>query len=88
MGCCQSSEKPTVYEVTIDDQGIARHVPEGQGTHFIRVSDNNETILEEKPSITENLTSPNPTFQTPMSLHSKRIHPLTTGEKKDPETKS
>ncbi|KAI8061107.1 hypothetical protein BC940DRAFT_310579 [Gongronella butleri] len=86
MGCCYSSEKPTVYEVTIDNQGIARHVPEGQGTHLIRVSEANETILEEKP--TSIITTPNPTFQRPMTTNAKRVHPLTTGtyEKKDPET--
>lgn len=43
--------KPTVYEVTLDNDGVAHHVAEGQGTHFIHVSENNETILEEKVNI-------------------------------------
>ncbi|KAI8079840.1 uncharacterized protein BX664DRAFT_341584 [Halteromyces radiatus] len=79
MGCCHSSEKPTVYEVTLDHDGIARHVSEGQGTHYIHVSESNETILEEKPNLTpeEKITSPNPTFQKPLVpyLSKQRIYP-------------
>ncbi|KAI8059075.1 uncharacterized protein B0P05DRAFT_478335 [Gilbertella persicaria] len=49
MGCCMSHfEKETVYEVTLDAHGVAQRVPKGQGTHFIHVSANNETHLEEK----------------------------------------
>ncbi|ORZ15892.1 hypothetical protein BCR42DRAFT_44430 [Absidia repens] len=82
MGCCYSSEKPTVYEVTLDNDGVARHVSEGQGTHYIHVSESNETILEEKPTSTLEkpvLTSPNPTFQRPLVAHphsKQRIHPV------------
>ncbi|KAI9314720.1 hypothetical protein BX666DRAFT_1962677 [Dichotomocladium elegans] len=51
MGCCISQEdKSTVYEVTIDANGVARRVPNGKGTHFIHVSDDCETHLEEKVS--------------------------------------
>lgn len=38
----------TVYEVTLDADGVAQRVPKGQGTHFIHISSNNETHLEEK----------------------------------------
>ncbi|KAI8990321.1 hypothetical protein BDB01DRAFT_718247 [Pilobolus umbonatus] len=51
MGCCISHpyfQKETVYEVTLDADGVAQRVPKGQGTHFIHVSNNNETHLEEK----------------------------------------
>ncbi|KAI9302806.1 hypothetical protein BJ944DRAFT_184461, partial [Cunninghamella echinulata] len=67
----------TVYEVTLDNNGVARQVGEGQGTHFIHISEHNETILEEKPgiTITQSISTPNPTFQKPLK-HSKRIHPL------------
>jgi hypothetical protein len=37
-----------VYEVTLDADGVAQRVPKGQGTHFIHISPNNETHLEEK----------------------------------------
>ncbi|CAO3646562.1 unnamed protein product [Cunninghamella blakesleeana] len=76
MGCCQSSEA-SIVEVTLDSNGVARQVPEGQGTHFIHISEHDETILEEKPGIhiTHSISTPNPTFQKPLK-HSKRIHPL------------
>ncbi|CAO3650099.1 unnamed protein product [Mucor hiemalis] len=52
MGCCMSHysffEKETVHEVTLDANGVAQRVPKGQGTHFIHISPNNETHLEEK----------------------------------------
>ncbi|EIE86139.1 hypothetical protein RO3G_10850 [Rhizopus delemar RA 99-880] len=52
MGCCMSNdsffEKETVYEVVLDANGVAQRVPKGQGTHFIHVSQDEETILKEK----------------------------------------
>ncbi|KAI8344587.1 hypothetical protein BC941DRAFT_464800 [Chlamydoabsidia padenii] len=95
MGCCYSSEKPTVYEVTLDSDGVARHVSEGQGTHYIHVSDSNETILEEKPTLTLDNTvppiTPNPTFQRPLVAHhpsKQRIYPANNDHYKNNETKS
>ncbi|SAL98638.1 hypothetical protein [Absidia glauca] len=93
MGCCYSSEKPTVYEVTLDSDGVARHVSEGQGTHYIHVSDSNETILEEKPTLEKTVSpiSPNPTFQKPLVAHhpsKQRIYPANNDHCKSNETKS
>lgn len=34
--------------MTLDNNGVAHRVPEGQGTHYIHVSDSNETVLEVK----------------------------------------
>lgn len=34
--------------MTLDNDGVAHRVPEGQGTHYIHVSDSNETVLEVK----------------------------------------
>ncbi|KAI8883246.1 hypothetical protein K501DRAFT_184893 [Backusella circina FSU 941] len=49
MGCCLSHiEKETVYEVTLDADGVAHRVPKGEGTHYIHVSKNSETHMEEK----------------------------------------
>ncbi|KAI8329302.1 hypothetical protein BC941DRAFT_476384 [Chlamydoabsidia padenii] len=75
MGCCYSSEKPTVYEVTLDNDGVAHRVPDGQGTHYIHVSESNETVLEVKP---KQIGSSNSTFQRPLTAHphsNHRIHP-------------
>ena len=38
----------TVYEVTLDANGVARRCPTGKGTHFIHVNQDYETHLEEK----------------------------------------
>ncbi|KAG0182116.1 DNA excision repair protein ERCC-8 [Apophysomyces sp. BC1034] len=43
----EESEEVTIYEVTVDADGIARRVPKGQGTHLIYVTDD-ETHMEEK----------------------------------------
>ncbi|KAI7860685.1 hypothetical protein BDC45DRAFT_529317 [Circinella umbellata] len=49
MGCCFSqTDKTTVYEVTLDANGVARRCPTGKGTHFIHVNQDYETHLEEK----------------------------------------
>lgn len=44
-------DQSTVYEVTLDANGVAHRVPNGQGTHFIHVSEDSETHMEEKVSI-------------------------------------
>ncbi|CAO3590778.1 unnamed protein product [Absidia cylindrospora] len=89
MGCCYSVEKPVVYEVTLDSDGVAHHVAEGQGTHYIYVSENNETILEEKNNSNHDkpvLSAPkNSTMQgtiTPQHPSDQRIHPMNANEKK------
>ncbi|KAI7894752.1 uncharacterized protein EV154DRAFT_497864 [Mucor mucedo] len=81
MGCCISHsyfEKGTVHEVTLDADGVAQRVPKGQGTHFIHISPNNETHLEEKsdqPSLPapthNNDTNKWPSLTTPPSYNSK-----------------
>ncbi|ORZ01594.1 hypothetical protein BCR43DRAFT_414332, partial [Syncephalastrum racemosum] len=38
----------TVYEVVLDQNGVARRVPQGQGTHLIHVTEDKETHLEQK----------------------------------------
>ncbi|KAI9483339.1 MAG: hypothetical protein EXX96DRAFT_557820 [Benjaminiella poitrasii] len=83
MGCCVSHpffEKETVYEVTLDADGVAHRVPKGQGTHFIHVSPNNETHLEEKtpehPVVdTNNSNSKWPSLSIPQ-FYTKRVHPV------------
>ncbi|KAI8330444.1 hypothetical protein BC941DRAFT_329356, partial [Chlamydoabsidia padenii] len=48
MGCCVSTEEGTIHEVVFDQQGIARRVPKGQGTHLIHVYQDQETDIEKK----------------------------------------
>ncbi|KAI8992165.1 hypothetical protein BDF20DRAFT_807110, partial [Mycotypha africana] len=55
MGCCMSNERVnfskdtnTVFEVTIDEQGKAHRVAEGEGTHIIRITPDQGEILERK----------------------------------------
>lgn len=43
-----TNDQSAVYEVTLDANGVAHRVPNGQGTHFIHVSEESETHLEEK----------------------------------------
>ncbi|KAI8137102.1 hypothetical protein BJV82DRAFT_675163 [Fennellomyces sp. T-0311] len=52
MGCCMSSEQSKVYEVVLDQNGVARRVPEGQGTHLIYESQFKETRMEQKSDYT------------------------------------
>ncbi|KAI9254385.1 hypothetical protein EDC94DRAFT_618671 [Helicostylum pulchrum] len=96
MGCCISHayfEKETVHEVTLDANGVAQRVPKGQGTHFIHISPNNETHLEEKsdqpscPAPTHNSATNNkwPSLTTPPSYNSK-VAP--SSEIKDEEKKA
>ncbi|KAI8070506.1 hypothetical protein BC940DRAFT_296304 [Gongronella butleri] len=47
MGCCNSSEA-TVHEVVFDEQGIAKRVAKGQGTHLIHVYSDMETDIQKK----------------------------------------
>ncbi|CDH61410.1 predicted protein [Lichtheimia corymbifera JMRC:FSU:9682] len=90
MGCCFSQQdKSTVYEVTLDANGVAHRVPNGQGTHFIHVSEDSETHMEEKPVIDVDLSKPSPTYKQPPRFtflpsraSSKRIQPST--EEKPP----
>ncbi|KAI7880313.1 hypothetical protein K492DRAFT_207614 [Lichtheimia hyalospora FSU 10163] len=90
MGCCFSQQdKSTVYEVTLDANGVAHRVPNGQGTHFIHVSKESETHMEEKPVIDVDLSKPSPTYKQPPRFNllpsrpsSKRIQPST--EEKPP----
>ncbi|KAI9323540.1 hypothetical protein BX666DRAFT_1839974, partial [Dichotomocladium elegans] len=51
MGCCISSDQSRVYEVVLDRNGVARRVPEGQGTHLIHVSNQKETRMEQKSDV-------------------------------------
>ncbi|CEI92433.1 hypothetical protein RMCBS344292_06691 [Rhizopus microsporus] len=82
MGCCMShcsfSEKETVYEVTLDANGVAQRVPKGQGTHFIHISPHKETLLKEKSDI----TAPSPTYHhdkwpsMTAPIYNQRVHPM------------
>ncbi|KAI7903945.1 uncharacterized protein BX663DRAFT_551010 [Cokeromyces recurvatus] len=76
MGCCISHpffEKETVYEVTLDSDGVAHRVPKGQGTHFIHVSPSNETHLEEKTT-QSSATNKWPSLAI-SPIYTKRVHP-------------
>ncbi|KAK4520580.1 uncharacterized protein ATC70_006457 [Mucor velutinosus] len=93
MGCCISHpffEKETVYEVTLDADGVAQRVPKGQGTHFIHISSKNgETHLEEKteqpsrPAVTHDGSNNKwPSLTTPPSYNSK-VAPVNDVQEKD-----
>ncbi|KAG2190925.1 hypothetical protein INT46_008967 [Mucor plumbeus] len=94
MGCCISHpffEKETVYEVTLDADGVAQRVPKGQGTHFIHISSNNETHLEEKTEQTSRSAvthdadnSKWPSLSTPPTYNSK-VAPVKDEKEKDQE---
>ncbi|CAO3642739.1 unnamed protein product [Cunninghamella blakesleeana] len=92
MGCCMSTEEPTIHEVVFDEKGIAHQVPKGQGTHLIHVYPDQETNIEKKtqpfmvPVEYSQLPKPE-TVYYPKQQHmkktiirpsatSKRVHPL------------
>ncbi|KAI8147483.1 hypothetical protein BJV82DRAFT_595635 [Fennellomyces sp. T-0311] len=97
MGCCFSqTDKTTVYEVTLDANGVARRVPAGTGTHFIHVSSDYETHLEEKhytlPSNVDTISKPDPAHKqgrypflparlSPMPRPNPKISPVVDDEK-------
>ncbi|KAF7732381.1 DNA excision repair protein ERCC-8 [Apophysomyces ossiformis] len=83
----EEAQEVTVYEVTVDADGIARRVPKGQGTHLIYVTDD-ETHMEEKANLETYLSKPEPTYQAsvtprwplpsltpPPRPSSKRVYP-------------
>ncbi|KAI8877771.1 hypothetical protein K501DRAFT_259814 [Backusella circina FSU 941] len=83
MGCCMSHsffEKDAVYEVVLDPNGVAKRVSKGSGTHYVYISQDNETHLEEK---SEMISSPAAVYQTRNkwsslklpSPYEKRVHP-------------
>ncbi|KAI9025052.1 hypothetical protein CLU79DRAFT_746008 [Phycomyces nitens] len=92
MGCCYSLEKPTVYEVVLDENGVAQRVRTGQGTHLIHVSKDKETHMEKKitlPSSISSLTCPEAAYKPPTamtwtapSLTTKKIHPVNLNTEK------
>ncbi|KAI8647920.1 hypothetical protein BD408DRAFT_407989 [Parasitella parasitica] len=90
MGCCISHpcfQKETVYEVTLDADGVAQRVPKGQGTHFIHISSNNETHLEEKTEQSSqdvNKNSKWPSLSTPPN-YNKKVAPVKNEQQKDQE---
>ncbi|KAG2190359.1 hypothetical protein INT46_002833 [Mucor plumbeus] len=52
MGCCIShdnDQKVNTIEVVLDENGVARRVSAGQGTHLIRIYPDKETKMERKP---------------------------------------
>ncbi|KAI7864434.1 hypothetical protein BDF14DRAFT_1884319 [Spinellus fusiger] len=80
MGCCISLQKPTIYEVTLDDNGVAHRVRSGQGTHLIYVSKDKETHMEKKNSPQSPSSSPTAADEylpvIPMSLTlPPKVHP-------------
>ncbi|KAG2176108.1 hypothetical protein INT43_005341 [Umbelopsis isabellina] len=52
MGCCISMPhllgKPLVYEVKLDEAGVAYRVESGTGTHYIHINGDEEMFIEEK----------------------------------------
>ncbi|KAL1931424.1 hypothetical protein VTP01DRAFT_9566 [Rhizomucor pusillus] len=63
-----SVDKPRVFEVVLDHNGVARRVPEGQGTHLIHVSQDKETRMEQKfdePILPSKLRSPESALYKP-----------------------
>lgn len=94
MGCCMSHysffEKETVHEVVLDANGVAQRVPKGQGTHFIHISPNNETHLEEKsehPPASPPSNKDWPSLTTPSS-YNKKVHPVASEELKKEDEKT
>ncbi|CAO3584593.1 unnamed protein product [Absidia cylindrospora] len=79
MGCCVSTEEVTIHEVVFDEQGIARRVPKGQGTHLIHVYQDQETDIEKKtrppgmmlPSKYNKMEPPTPLSKPETAYHPK-----------------
>ncbi|KAI8079710.1 uncharacterized protein B0P05DRAFT_444669, partial [Gilbertella persicaria] len=49
MGCCVSHCKVKTVEVILDENGVARCVAEGKGTHFVHTWPDKRTTLQRKP---------------------------------------
>lgn len=94
-----SNDKISTIEVVLDENGVARRVAPGQGTHLIRKLPDNETKMERKvptkPSEMSNLSRPQAIYypaKFPMmtscfpSTTTKRVYPNTsiTDEEKVP----
>ncbi|SAM02358.1 hypothetical protein [Absidia glauca] len=92
MGCCISTEEASIHEVVFDENGIARRVPKGQGTHLIHVYQDQETNIEKKtrPSLDDHHT-PKPQM-TPLPRPETAYYPRPPGSKRmtvpKPKTKS
>ncbi|CAO3638479.1 unnamed protein product [Mucor hiemalis] len=89
MGCCMSNDKISTIEVVLDENGVARRVAPGQGTHLIRKLPDNETKMERKsptkPSQLSNLSRPEAIYypaKFPMMTScfpsTKRVYPNTS----------
>ncbi|KAI9257263.1 hypothetical protein BDA99DRAFT_515947 [Phascolomyces articulosus] len=95
MGCCFSqTDKTTVYEVTLDANGVARRVPAGTGTHFIHVNEEYETHLEEKryniPIPEDNnkdMINNNNLINKPVQAHQQSRFPFLPAARMNPSTK-
>ncbi|KAI9492455.1 hypothetical protein BDB00DRAFT_873367 [Zychaea mexicana] len=77
MGCCFSqTDKTTVYEVTLDANGVARRVPVGTGTHFIHITSDYETHLEEKQYTVQPPTPNDTDINRPPQAHQSTRFPF------------
>ncbi|KAL7333498.1 hypothetical protein PS15p_202394 [Mucor circinelloides] len=89
MGCCISHDKDQVntIEVVLDENGVARRVAAGQGTHLIKIFPDKETKMERKPptkpSEMSHLSRPQAAYYPkkppmscfPTSANRQKIHP-------------